>query len=297
MTQALLSGAAVGALYVLISIGFSLCQEVADIVNVAHGAFVVGGMYITLELVRDGVPLAIATLIAAVGIGAVCYPIYALLIRAARAQEGHASQLVFTLLLFSALTVVYQLLFSADVQSIGLHYASISLFGGFLTSAQLAAIVLAVVVSLGLFVVSRYTMLGKLAYVASRYPLGARSIGVPVDRIYAGVFVISGVLAGLAGGMMMATQPVEPTLGLQLLTVMFLVSQVARTHLLGCLVLGLVYGMVQAAFSYSLDGYTAAALTMCTFLVALVGGRVLGLLRTGVMALPGFRSAQVGSAR
>jgi branched-chain amino acid transport system permease protein len=297
LTQALLSGAAIGALYVLMSIGFALNLEIADIVNAAHGAFVVGGMYVTLELVKTGVPVYIAVVLATLAGALVSYPMYVLLIRPAMAERGHRTQLVFTLLILSALTVVYQLLFSADIQTLGVHFRSVSVFGGVLTTAQLIAIVLAVVVSVGLYVVARFTMIGKLAYVASRYPLGARSVGVPVNRIYASVFVLAGALAGLGGGILMTFQPVEPTLGLRLVIIVFLVALVARTNLLGCLVLGLLYGMVQAGLSYSIDASTAATLTLVVFLVALVGEPALRRSVAGLRNLTARRGLATGVAR
>jgi branched-chain amino acid transport system permease protein len=296
LTQALLSGAAIGALYVLMSIGFALNLEIADIVNAAHGAFVVGAMYLTLEMVRGGIPVYLAVALSAVIVGLLSYPIYAFLIRPAMAERGHRTQLVFTLLLLSALTVVYQLLFSADVQTLGVPFDSVAIFGGVLTTAQLIAIALAVVVSVSLYLVARFTMIGKLAYVASRYPLGARSVGVPVDRIYASVFVLAGGLAGLGGGILMTFQPVEPTLGLRFVIVVFLVALVARTHLLGCLVLGLAYGMVQAGLSYSIDASTAATLTLVVFLVALVGEPLVTKLISGYRRLSTRRDvATVGA--
>lgn len=271
--QALLSGCAIGALYVLMSIGFALNLEIADIVNAGHGTFVVGGMYATLELVKAGVQVYVAVAISTALLAAISYPIYILLIRSARAEAGHRVQLVYTLLIFSALTVTYQLLFSADVQSLGRSFKSVNVFGAVLTTAQIVAIVLAVAVSVGLYVVARYTMLGKLAYVASRYPLGARSVGVPVDHIYAGVFVLAGALAGLGGGILMTMQPVEPTMGLKLVIVVFLVALVARTNLIGCLVLGILYGVTQSTLAYAIDPRLAATLTLVVFLVALVGER------------------------
>ena len=62
MIQAILSGLAVGSAYVLMSVGFALDLEICDIVNAAHGAFVVLGMYVMLKLTGVGwpVPAAIA---------------------------------------------------------------------------------------------------------------------------------------------------------------------------------------------------------------------------------------------
>ena len=283
MEQAILSGAAVGALYVLMSMGFALNLEIADIVNIAHGTFVVGAMYMTLELIKHGMDLPMAILLTALAAGVVAHPVYVLLIRPARAQSGHAFMLVFTLLLFSAMTVLFQLFFSADVQSIPRHFKGVSILGGTLTVPQIAGIVLAIVMSIGLYLAARFTMIGKLAYVASRYPLGARSVGVPVNRIYNSVFVLSGVLAGLAGGVAITFQSVQPTMGLDYVIVVFLVALVARTNLLGCLVLGLAYGIVQSALAYAIDASTAATLTLVVFLVALLADRILrsaqGLMR------------------
>jgi branched-chain amino acid transport system permease protein len=279
MTQAILSGTAVGALYVLMAVGFALSLDIADIVNAAHGVLVVGGMYATLELVQEGVGVYLAVVLTGVGVGLFSWLIYVLFIRSARAEIGHRAMLVYTLLFLSALTVVYQLLFTADLRSLGRDFANIDVFSGYLTSAQLVAIVLAVVVPVGLYLVARYTMIGKLAYVASRYPLGARSIGTPVDRIYTVVFVLAGVLAGIAGGVLVTFQPVEPTLGLQYTVVVFLVALVARNNLLAVLGVGFAYGIVQSVLSYQIDASAGATLTLVLFLVALIAERVVNLGR------------------
>jgi branched-chain amino acid transport system permease protein len=277
MTQAVLSGTAVGALYVLMAVGFALSLDIADIVNAAHGVFVVGAMYATLEMVKHGVGLYLAVILAGVGLGLFSWPFYVLFMRSARAEIGHRVQLVYTLLFFSALTVVYQLLFGADIRTLGRDFSNIHVFGGYVTSAQLVAIVLAVVVPVGLYLVARYTMIGKLAYVASRYPLGARSIGTPVDRIYKVIFILAGVLAGIAGGVLVTFQPVEPTLGLQYTVVVFLVALVAQNNLLACAGVGLAYGIVQSVLSYQLDAATGTTLTLVVFLVALLAERLVSL--------------------
>jgi branched-chain amino acid transport system permease protein len=274
VTQALLSGLAVGAIYALMSMGFALNLEIADIVNAAHGAFVVGAMYLTLVLAHAGVTFWIAIPIATVAAGVVSWAVYVLLVRPARAQEGHRIQLVFTLLLLSGLTVAYEILFGPDFRAYGERFPTVPIAGGYLTVPQLVAIALAVVIAVGLYLVAKRTMVGKLAYVASRYPLGARSIGVPVDRIYTAVFVLAGLLAGLAGGIIVLFQPVDPTQSLSYILIVFLVALVARTNLIGCLILGFVYGVVQSVTSYYLEATAATTITLLLFIVALVGGYV-----------------------
>lgn len=276
MTQAVLSGAAIGATYVLMSIGFALLLEIADIVNAAHGVIVVGAMYLTLKMANGGMPVYLAIALTGVIVGALSWPFYVLFMRSARQSEnGHRVQIVYTLLFFSALTAIYQLVFGADIQSINQTFASIHLFGGYLTSSQIVAIVLAIVIPAGLYAIARFSMIGKLAYVASRYPLGARSLGAPVDRIYGTVYVLAGVLAGIAGGVLVTFQPVQPNLGLTYTVVVFLVALVARTNLLGCVGLGFAYGIVQAVLGYEISPSTAATLTLVVFVVALLAERFL----------------------
>ncbi len=275
MSAAVLSGLAVGAAYVLMSLGFTLELGIADIVNTAHGAFVVASMYATLEVVGAGVPVYLAIALVGLAAGVVSYPVYKLLIEPARAQSGHRMQLVVTLLLLSGLTVVFQLVFGADVQSLGHPFGTVSLLGGTLSTAQLVVIVCAVVISVGLFLAARYTEIGKIAYVASLYPLGARSVGIPVQRVYEAVFCLAGALAGIAGGFIVTFQSVEPTQSLQFVIVVFLVTLVGRTHLLGCLFVGFGYGVVQAVLGYSLDNSISGTLTLAVLLVALVAERFL----------------------
>src|SRR4051812_50123877 len=100
MTQAVLSGTAVGALYVLMAVGFALSLDIADIVNAAHGTFVVGAVYGTLEMFRHGVPLYLAVVLGGVGTALFFWPVYVLFIRSGRAELWHWGQPGFTPLFF-----------------------------------------------------------------------------------------------------------------------------------------------------------------------------------------------------
>src|SRR4051812_23488335 len=117
------------------AVGFALSLDIADIVNAAHGAFVVGAMYGTLELVKAGIPLYFAVALSGIGLGLFSWLFYALLMRSARAEIGHRVMLVYTLLFFSALTVIYQLLFGVDIKTLNHKFSQVTIFGGYLTSA------------------------------------------------------------------------------------------------------------------------------------------------------------------
>lgn len=270
MDQALLSGLAVGSTYVLMTLGFALALAIADIMNAAHGAFVVGGMYVVLLLTDFGVHPIPAVLLAVVALGAASYLVYRLLLASAKTELGHGTQLVYTLLLLSGLTVLYQFLFGADVRTVDADFGNVHLLGGTLTIPQAVAIVVALVVGLMLFAAVRYTYVGKIGYVAGAYPLGAESIGVPIKRVYAAVFVLSGALAGLAGGLIVTFQPVSPTLGLGFLVVAILVALAAKLGIVMTVVLGFAYGVFQSALNYSAPATVAAVLPLAGFFILII---------------------------
>ena len=270
MGQALWSGIAVGAGYALMALGFALDLEVCDIVNAAHGAFVVLGMYLALELMGAGVPVVLSAAVATVAVAAVAMPVYFLFVGPARATAGHRVQLIYTLLILIASPAVFQLLFGGNILAVSHQFARVALPGGALSTDELATIGLAVLLCIGGSLVARTTTAGKLAYVAGRYPQGARAIGLSIPRVYAIVFLIGSALAGLAGALIVSFQPVSPTLGVTFVSIVFLVTLVSGTSLVGCLVLGLAYGVAQALLTYYAPAAVSASLTYAVFLVALV---------------------------
>src|SRR3954464_12253515 len=67
VAQSLVSGIAIGCVYGLIGIGFCVIYNASGIVNFAQGAFVMlGGMLTQLLLLRYGVPLLPAAVVAIV---------------------------------------------------------------------------------------------------------------------------------------------------------------------------------------------------------------------------------------
>jgi branched-chain amino acid transport system permease protein len=269
MNQVILSGLVVGAAYVLAALGFAIQFEIADIVNLAHGAFVVGGMYVTLRLANADVPLYLAVLAPVIIWAFLAGLIYLMVMGPARDQSGHRVQVVYSILLLSGITVTYQIIFGADTLTIHNNYPNIHILGATATAPQVASFLISVVLSVGLYIVAKRTRIGKMAYAAGRYPTGARAIGISVERVYLWVFVIGGALAGLGGGLIVTSQPVDPTQCLEFTLIASLVAIVARTHLIGCLVLGLCYGVVQELVGYYISSQFSYPLSLCIFLALL----------------------------
>jgi branched-chain amino acid transport system permease protein/neutral amino acid transport system permease protein len=76
---------------------------------------------------------------------------------------------------------------------------SIHVVGMVFTPRQLAIIAVAAVSMAGLHVLFRYTRLGKAMRATSDDPVLARSVGIPTTRVVSAAWLLSGLLAGLAG--------------------------------------------------------------------------------------------------
>src|SRR3954467_4849972 len=86
--QAVLDGLLTGSLYALIGMGMALIFGVMRIVNFAHGAFMMLGMYITYVLfTRSGVSPYVLFVVVAVALFAFGYGVYVVLLRRIHGQS------------------------------------------------------------------------------------------------------------------------------------------------------------------------------------------------------------------
>lgn len=243
MKFSLLAGLATSGTYLLLALGFTLMLRIADVVNLAHGAFVVGGMYLTLLAVNTlGLPFGLAVAFAVVVGGGLAYLLYVLLLENARAQ-GHRPQIIYTILLLSLLQIIYQFLFGSNIQTLDIPRVGWDVLGVTLRREQVLGLVVAAAVCVLLFALFRYTPIGKSVEVAGKYEDGARAIGLPVQRLYRIVFVVGAGMALLAGSFIMAATPVTPFLSLEFLVVAVVIAIAARLSFVGCILASVLYGV------------------------------------------------------
>jgi branched-chain amino acid transport system permease protein len=285
--QELVSGLTVGGVYVLLALGFTLALGMGDLVNLAHGAFVVAGMYVVYEgVVEHNLNQYLAVALAPVFVGGGSYVVYRLVMERAR-RGGHRDQIIYSLLVLGALGVVYQLFYGEKgLVALPGGSSTVSFAGATVSSARLVAFVVALIVTALLAYVASRTTVGRLVRATASYESGARAIGVPVDRVFAGVFVASGATAGLAGGLMMTFLPVDPTLGLDFLLIALIVSIAGRLTFVGCVVIGLLYGVATTSLTAHFSNAVATLSIFIAFLLVLAGGEAL--------AFRGRRSLRAG---
>lgn len=243
MTYAIVSGLIVSGSFLLLTLGFTLMLRVADIVNLLHGVMVVAGMYLMVVFVNQLGLTYIQAIVPAVLVGTVLFwLLYELLLKKAR-REGHRSQIIYTLLLFSLIQTAFEIVFGGDPIRVRLDRVSWQVLDVSVRREEAIGAILSLVTTAALFVTLHFTALGKSMEIAGKYPEGAAVIGLPVERLYRYVWLIGSAMAILGGAFLVAGTPVTPFQGLEYLVVAVIVSISARLSFPGVAAAAVLLGL------------------------------------------------------
>jgi branched-chain amino acid transport system permease protein len=196
LAQSVLSGVFTGALYGLLGLGLSLSWGLLRQINLAHFALVFLGAYLTYQLSAVGGLDPLATLL----IVAPCF--FALGVAShwllARFKVSPLNSLLVTFGFTVIIEALIQWIWTADMRRLDSSYAAVSLRVGalFVPLPELLTFGMAIVLSLGMWALLRYTDLGKAMRAAAEDAPIAAAFGVN-ERLLA--LLLSGVSAAIAG--------------------------------------------------------------------------------------------------
>jgi len=246
--QAVINGLLLGGIYAVVALGFSLVWGVMNVINVSHGAFVMLGAFATYWLfVLFGLDPFVGAPLAMVALFVVGYAIQKYVINLVVRAPIYMT-LILTFGLDLLIVNLGLIAWSADFRSVNTAYAGQGLVLGPLVIpyARAGTLLLALLASAALFAFMDRTRTGN-AIRATRMDLeAAEGVGVRIDRIYALTFAIGAALAGLAGGLISATLPITPIMGLTYTGKAFVVTALGGLgNMGGALVGGIVLGLAE----------------------------------------------------
>lgn len=249
LAQILVNGILLGGLYAVMAQGLALVWGVLNIVNLAHGAFIMLGAYASWYLYTDlgvdpfaGLPITAAALFA-LGYG-LQRGLLNLVVRAPMFNT-----LLITFGLEVVLTYLAQLAFSADFRTINPPYAGASYALGPVTLplARLAAFGVALAITLGMWLFLLHSRLGRAIRATAQNLVAARLYGVEPRHLYAVTFGLGLALAGAAGGLYGTVSQINPYIGATLTAKCFAISIIGGLdNPLGVMVGGLFLGIVES---------------------------------------------------
>jgi branched-chain amino acid transport system permease protein len=257
LVQVIVGGLLLGAVYALFSSGLTLVWGMMNVVNFAHGDFVMLGMYVAYVVYTlfGGGPLLgapLATLLLAT-LGVI---VYFGLIRDVMKGPMLAQILgTFGLALLLRYSVFWW--FGANFLSLpgNIVGGTFDISGIRIEASRLLAGVVALLVTLGLHVLLTRTTLGSRMLAVAEDSTAAQLMGIRPDTMQAVAWAIAAGATGLAGALIATFFYVVPTVGETLGIVAFVtVSLGGFGSVPGALVAGLLIGVIE-----SLSGYLIGA--------------------------------------
>ncbi|HEX2704137.1 MAG TPA: branched-chain amino acid ABC transporter permease [Candidatus Lustribacter sp.] len=273
LLQAVVYGLLQGGLLALVAVGFSLVWGVMNVVNLSHGAFVVLGAYVGLQLNQHlGLDPFLAMFVSAVALFVLGYAVQRFLVNLV--VNG---PIFITLLLTFGLELLLvqgmNLAFTANYQSIQTSYAGTSFAVGEIQVplGRLLAFLLAIAVTLALVSVMTKTRVGMSIMATGMDRGAARLMGIRARHVYALTFGIAAGLAGMAGTMVGTVGTFNPASAGGFTLLSFVIAVLGGLgNMYGALAGGILIGLVQALGGYYLPGTWVNALAFLVLILVLM---------------------------
>ena len=272
LLQVVVSGLLMGAVYALFSSGLTLIWGMMNVVNFAHGDFVMLAMYAAFyafTLWHLGpiffVPGA-AVLLFVLGV-----IVYLGLVRHV-AKGPMLAQILGTFGLALVLRYSAFWAFSANFVSLpeNLVGGTIDISGIRIEASKLIGGAVALVITLGMHLVLTRTMLGSRVLAVAEDRNAAMLMGIRPDRMQALAWGVGAATTGIAGALIALFFYISPTVGESLSLIAFVVVCLGGFGSVpGALVAGLAIGVIQALSAYLIGAVYQDVLVYSLFLAVL----------------------------
>ncbi len=272
--QILVSGLTLGAMYALSTIALSLVWGSLNMLNMAQGALLTIGGYISFAAITYlGFPLFLG-LVTAAGTGVLLgLAMYFGIIRFMFEKDGFETNVII------ATIGLAMMMENIVLKAFGAYpfQQPFAVDGGFrLLDVHIPYQNLVIIgVSVGMMVATAWllghTRLGRAIRATAQSREAALLNGVPVRRIFAQVLALSGLLAAVSGVMLSSITTLAPTMGYDPLLKAFIICVIAGLgNVAGALYAAFLLGMFEAGVQYFLGvrfGFPALLLLVIIALI------------------------------
>jgi branched-chain amino acid transport system permease protein len=270
--QVVLGGLLLGAVYALFASGLTLIWGMMNVVNFAHGDFVMLAMYVAFVLWSafgigplGAVPIA-ALVLATLGV--VVY--FALVRHVLRGPMLGQILGTFGLALFIRYGVFWY--FGADFRSLPDNIVGGTFdFGGLrIQASRLLAGVVALLVTAGLHLLLTRTALGSRILAVAEDERAAQLMGIRPSHMQAVAWALAAGATGIAGALIATFFYISPTVGESLAIVAFVtVSLGGFGSVPGALVAGLLIGVIESLSAFYIGAVYKDVVTYSLFVLVL----------------------------
>ncbi|HHZ00808.1 MAG TPA: branched-chain amino acid ABC transporter permease [Sedimentibacter sp.] len=280
--QQVVNGLSLGSVYALMSVGYSLVYSIMNFSNFAHGGVIMIGAYVGYFcLTLLNVPFFIAFILSAIGSGLLAVSIEKVVYRPLR--KRNAPFLYFIISAMGASIFLENIVIASPIGPTFRSYPAVfSTEPIMLGSVALGRIDVLMLLIAGLSLVGLMYIIEKtkigLSIRATSYSIrGSTLMGVNVDKVIFIIFMLGGLLAGLAGMLFGMKYVVYPQIG-NITTKSFIAAVFGGLGSLpGAIIGSVLLGIIEAMTS----GYLSSQYRDLIAFVLLIG--VLIFKPTGLM--------------
>ena len=243
----IVTGVALGAVYVLVALGLSLIFGMLTVVNFAHGAFFMVGAYMGVWLFAQTGNFWVCLVLVPLGVGAIGMLTERFLVR-----PLYGRGIDYPLLLTFGLSIMFVEIVRMTFGLNGIPFSTpqgltgaVNIGIGHFPLYRLFLIGTTAVIVAMLYLFIEKTSYGLIIRAGARDPQIVRVLGIDVSKIWLIVFGMGTGIAGLSGMLSAPLQSVTPEMGVSLLADAFVVTVVGGMgSLAGAVVAGVLVGVV-----------------------------------------------------
>ena len=287
--QACILGLLTGGVYALMASGLALGFGVMRVINVAQGALIILGAYLSYTLYSSlGIDPFIGLLVLTPAMFVLGVVLQIVFLRPLREEEREELSILVTwaiaLGIEGILSIAYQTTYRSTITS----YAdrSWTVLGYYISVARTYAFVASIVVLVLLFAILRFTKLGRAVRATVQNPTAARLLGVETRLVSALGFGLSVATASAAGAVYGIVFPFNPGSHYDLISRLLTIIVLGGLGSLGgaviaALGMGLAESLFSAEFSPTWASFTFFVVLIVTLVLrpqGLFGARVRGAI-------------------
>ena len=287
--QACILGLLTGGVYALMASGLALGFGVMRVINVAQGALIILGAYLSYTLYGSlGVDPFVGLLVLTPAMFVLGVVLQIVFLRPLREEEREELSLLVTWAIALGIEGILSVAYQTGYRSTITSYAdrSWSVLGYYVSVARTYAFVASAVVLILLFAILRFTKLGRAVRATVQNPTAARLLGVETRLVSALGFGLSIATASAAGAVYGIVFPFNPGSHYDLISRLLTIIVLGGLGSLGgaviaALFMGLAEALFSAEFSPTWSSFTFFVVLIVMLVLrpqGLFGARVRGAI-------------------
>lgn len=271
--QFLINGIAVGSMYALIALGYTMVYGIIQLINFAHGEFMMMGAFFGSLLITrwTGAPLSLALVVAMVGAGLIAVLTELIAYRPMR-QKARIYVLTAAIAVSVLLQNLARVVFGASASAFPAQFPEGSFTVGdvWIEYSQLIILGLSLALMAALWLIVNKTKIGTAMRAVSQDMDAARLMGINVNFIVSVTFFIGASLAGAVGVLYGMQYSVDPLMGVQPGLVAFVAAVLGGIGSIpGAMIGGLAMGIIENLVAGYISSTYQGAITFVVLILVL----------------------------